>query len=182
MAILAKTGGTPQNAEPHAGEVVLTRAEAAFLSLCLAALDDDPLSSSPLPSSEQVDIARGEASLSRPQAEFIKIWIQYKGDLISIAEHAEMEPGRVARYLSSPAVIRILTEAAKVDPNIPPPIATKEELAVAWTLVSRIDSMPISYQREARQELAKMMGYYPQGSDGVNVGVQVILNGELTDG
>lgn len=177
-------GGYPQNAAAAGGEVVLTRAESDFLDLTVSQLDayDDPFAPS-IPSLEQdIDVKRRDASLTLPQATFIKLWIEHKGDLLSIADSSQIEPSKFPRYLSSPSVVRILTKASRLCPNVPPPIASKEEIAAVWTMISRTDAMPVSYQREARQELSKMMGYYPSGSDGVNIGVQVVLKGDLVDG
>lgn len=177
MSDLEIRGAYPQKSEPGAGEVVLTRAETAFLDLVLTADTCDP--DFP-PSPSEITQARTDASLTQKQGDFIRDWVKYKGDLFDLADFAHYEPGRLARYLASPAVYRILTEASKRRTELPPPIPTKEELAVTWGMVSRDSAMPLAHQREARQELAKLLGYYPNGSDGVNVGVQVVLRGDLT--
>lgn len=178
MANLEKRGAAPQNGEPGAGEVVLTRTESAFLALTLAALYGDPLAQ---PSESALAEARDAAEIPPKQAVFIGAWIVHKGDLVALSEEESIEPDQFVRYLTSPAVFRILTEAARRCPNLPPPIPTREELAVTWGIISRTPSMPLNYQKEARQELAKLMGYYPGGADAVNVGVQVILKGDLTN-
>ena len=177
MGDLEIRGAYPQKAESGAGEVVLTRAESAYLSLVLAADTCDP--DFP-PSPSEITQARTAASLTPKQSDFIRAWVKYKGDLFDLTDVEHYEPGRLARYLASPAVYRILTEASKHRAELPPPIPTKEELAVTWGMVSRDNAMPLGHQKEARQELAKLLGYYPNGSDGVNVGVQVILKGDLT--
>lgn len=174
---LENRGGYPQNGETAAGEVVLTRTESDFLSLSLAAEMGDPEFA---PSAEVLTNARKAASLTVAQGRFVQDWMRYKGDLFELTDFGFYEPSRVTRLLASPAVFRILTEAARLHPELPPPIPTKEELAVTWGMVSRDGAMPLAHQREARQELAKLMGYYPHGSEGVNVGVQVVLNGDLT--
>ena len=178
MADLEIRGGHPQSCEPAAGEVVLTRAESHFLSLTLAALSGDPFDT---PSEEAVAEARDAAGLSPKQAAFVESWISHQGDLVALSEESFIEPSSFVRYLTAPVVFRVLTEAARRWPNLPSPIPTKEELAAAWGIISRLPSMPLNYQKEARQELAKLMGYYPNGSDAVNVGVQVIVKGDLTN-
>lgn len=170
-------GGVPQRREASAGEVVPTRAESHFLSLVLESLEKG----SPMkPTKEQLTEAREEADLNGRQAEFIKAWIRHKGDLVSLSELEFIEPDKFVRYLTSPAVFRILTEASRLNATVPAPIPTKEELAVSWGIISRMASMPLSYQREARQELCKLLGYYDK-NDAVNVGVQVVLKGDLTN-
>ncbi len=170
-------GGIPQRREASAGEVVPTRAESHFLSLVLESLEKG----SPMkPTKEQLTEAREEADLNGRQAEFIKAWIRHKGDLVSLSELEFIEPDKFVRYLTSPAVFRILTEASRLNATVPAPIPTKEELAVSWGIISRMASMPLSYQREARQELCKLLGYYDK-NDAVNVGVQVVLKGDLTN-
>lgn len=170
-------GGIPQRREASAGEVVPTRAESHFLSLVLESLEKG----SPMkPTKELLTEAREEADLNGRQAEFIKAWIRHKGDLVSLSELEFIEPDKFVRYLTSPAVFRILTEASRLNATVPAPIPTKEELAVSWGIISRMASMPLSYQREARQELCKLLGYYDK-NDAVNVGVQVVLKGDLTN-
>lgn len=180
MPTLEKQRGTPQNGASAGGEVVLTRAEADFLSLHAVYLDDDPFAD--LPDPELVDAARQAACLTKVQADFLRAWFEHKGDLISMSADLASSPGAVGRCLTSPAVLRILRKAAEVSPNLPPPVATKDELSAVWTRVSRDESLPLSYQREARQELAKLEGLYLNSGDAVNVGVQVVLKGDLTDG
>lgn len=177
MEKLEIRGGIPQRREASAGEVVPTRAESHFLSLVLESLEKG----SPMkPTKEQLTEAREEADLNGKQAEFIKAWIRHKGDLVSLSELEFIEPDKFVRYLTSPAVFRILTEASRLNATVPAPIPTKEELAVSWGIISRMASMPLSYQREARQELCKLLGYYDK-NDAVNVGVQVVLKGDLTN-
>jgi hypothetical protein len=178
MTDLEIRGGYPQNAESPAGEVVLTRAESAYLTLSLSADQTDPFYD---PDNAELENLRKEASLTIKQGRFIQDYLCYKGDIIELADIEHYEPSKIARYLASPAVRRILTEAARLCPELPPPIPTKEELAVTWGLVSRDPAMPLAHQREARQELAKLLGYYPHGDEGVKVGVQVVLKGDLTD-
>jgi hypothetical protein len=147
------------------------------LSLVLAALSDDPFNA---PDSRQVTLAREEAGLTDAQGKFIASWIRHKGDLLSISELDLIEPDQFVRYLTRPAVFRILTEASRLHTDIPAPIPTKEELAVAWGLISRSPTAPMTFQREARQELSKLMGYYSH-DDSTKVGVQVIVRGDLTN-
>lgn len=179
-------GGYPQKSEAAAGEVVLTRAESDFLELAvssLAAYDEgDPFAPSKPSLERDLDCKRRDAFLTLGQSTFISLWIEHKGDLLAIADSAKIEPSQFTRFLSSPSVVRILTRASQLCPNVPPPVASKEEIAAVWTLISRTDTMPLTYQREARQELSKMLGYYPSGSDAVNIGVQVVLKGDLVDG
>lgn len=175
---MEKSGGYPQKRESAAGEVVLTRTESDFLALCLSAEMGDP---SFAPSPDALVEARKAASLTAAQGQFVRNWLRFRGDLFGLMDAELYEPGRMTRLIAAPAVYRILTEASRLHPELPPPIPTKEELAVTWGMVSRDTAMPLSHQREARQELAKLMGYYPHGSDGVNVGVQVVLKGDLTD-
>lgn len=170
-------GGTPQSCDSTPGGVVATRAESHFLALTLAALSDDPFNA---PDSRQVSLAREEAGLTEAQGKFIASWIRHKGDLLSISEIDLVEPDQFVRYLTRPSIFRILTEASKQRIDIPAPIPTKEELAVSWGLISRSPTAPLSFQREARQELSKLMGYYAH-DDSTKVGVQVILKGDLTD-
>lgn len=169
-------GGAPQNCASDAGGVVATRAESRFLNLTLAALSDDPFNA---PDSRQVNLAREEAGLTEAQGKFVASWIRHKGDLLSISEIDLIEPDQFVRYLTRPAIFRILTEAAKLRIDIPAPIPTKEELAISWGLISRSPTAPLSFQREARQELSKLMGYYAH-DDSTKVGVQVIVKGDLT--
>lgn len=177
MSSLEIRGGTPQNREPNAGGVVITRAEADFLAVTLSALSDDPFTA---PDSRQVEIARDAAGLTADQGRFVASWIRHKGDLLSISELDLVEPDQFVRYLTRPSVFRILTEASRLHPDLPAPIPTKEELAVAWGLISRSPTAPMGFQKEARQELSKLMGYYSH-DDGAKLGVQVIVKGDLTN-
>lgn len=175
---LENGGGYPQKRETSPGEVVLTRPESHYLAVCLSAELGDP---SFAPAPEELIESRKAASLTAAQGQFIRNWIRYKGDLFSIIDADLYEPSRMTRLIAAPAVFRILSEAARLRPELPPPIPTKEELAVTWGMVSRDAAMPLGHQKEARQELAKLLGYYPHGDEGVKVGVQVVLKGDLTD-
>ena len=170
-------GGYPQNLTANGEEVVLTRAESVFLDTALDVVSGDPLS---LVTESDLLLARENAGLSAPRARFCVEYLRYKGDLVALSEATEFSPSNVTQYLTSPTVFRILEEASRRHPDILSPIPTKEELAVVWSVVSRSDTMPLSYQKEARQEIAKLMGYYTTPSSGnVNVGVQVVLQGDL---
>lgn len=177
MAGAELMGGHPKSCEPAAGEVVLTRTEQAFLSLVLLADGTDPDFQ---PTEAELETSGRSASLTLKQSRFIQDWVKHKGDLFDLFDEELYAPSRVTRFLSSPSVLRILSEASRLRPDLPPPIPTKEELAVTWGMVSRDSAMPLGHQKEARTELAKLMGYYPNGADGVNVGVQVVLKGDLT--
>lgn len=170
-------GGYPQNLAAHGEEVVLTRAESVFLDTALAVVSDDPLS---LVSEADLILAREDAKLTPARARFCVEYLRYKGDLVALSEATEFSPTNVTQYLTSPTVFRILTEAARRYPDILSPVPTKDELTVVWAVVSRCENMPLSYQKEARQEIAKLMGYYTTPTSGnVNVGVQVVLQGDL---
>lgn len=162
---MEKAGGVPQKLSPDARGVSLTRPESTFLDHALSALTDDPFYA---PDEEAIDKARREACLPQSQADFIRSWIANKGDLFAMSETDFVDPGMFTRFLCSPLVFRILTEAAVRCPNIPAPIPSKEELAVTWGMISRTASMPLPYQKEARVELAKLMDYYPDSRKGVS--------------
>lgn len=177
MANLAEAGVYPQNDGGAAGEVVLTRTESQYVRLVLAAASGDPLES---PTEGEISSAAEASHVTAAQRRFIESWVVYKGDLFLMTEEAGFSPSEIVRYLQYPATLRILTEASRLSPDVPSPVPSKEELAAAWGVVSRSDGMPLSYQKEARQELSKLLGYYTTPSDGtVNVGVQVVLKGDL---
>jgi len=159
----------------------LTRAEADFLSLHAVYLDDDPFAD--LPDPELVDAARQAACLTKVQAEFLRAWFEHKGDLISMSADLASSPGAVGRCLTSPAVLRILRKAAEVSPNLPPPVATKDELSrrLDQGLPGRVPAPVLTSARPGRR-LAKLGGLYLNSGDAMNVGVQVVLKGDLTDG
>ena len=192
MQELAERVGYPQKRGPSAGEVVLTRAESRLFALLVAEYygrggrggrggyfgSEDPFFE--VPTEDAVSGAAAEAGVTEKQLAFLRCWIKHKGDLVALTEALVSEPSEVPRYLTFPVIFRILSELANKDASYPTPIPTREELAAAWGFVSRSPSAPSTFQRDARQEIAKLMGYYAQGSDAVNVGVQVIVKGDLT--
>lgn len=165
-------GEAPQNARASQGEVDVTHATAVFLSLL-----SNP-SSSPL----ERDLAAADCGLTPKQSSFVQTWVRCRGDLVEISEKALLSPGQVQRLLAVPAVFQLLSEAAKRDSGLPGPVASKEELESSWTLIARNEAMPLSFQGEAREQLAKLLGYYPAGQDGSNVAIQINLKGGLADG
>jgi hypothetical protein len=156
--------------------VHLTDGERSYIELVSRAA-----SGLPMRARERALTSAGEAlGLSPGQRGFVRLWVETHGDVVLMSEDGDLTPRQCLRYLSSPLVFRLLEGASRLLPNMPSPVMTKDEMVLTWTMVSRDPGVPENVQGEARKELSKLLGYY-QGvqSDGVNVGVQVVLKGGL---
>lgn len=171
MDNLAESGGHPQKADGGARGVVLTQAELVFLELLSDPLRDD----------ESFASAGHAAGLTDEQIGYVEEWVANHGVHWLTCESAGYDPKVGARVFRNPLVSKIINAAADRGMCVGT-IPSKEEVAGFLGQQLRNPFLPVATQQKAAETLAKMMGYFPAGSDGPRVGVQVILQGELTDG
>lgn len=169
---------TQLNAERNMAEDIvkapdsrITAKESDLLTCVLCFLSDDSLGYS----RQDVNAIGREAGLTARAVDALVAWIRHKGDMFSIMAEEDIPADALTSLFASPAMLRILDELSRRDASVPPPVATKDELLAVWTAASRSPGLPLTFQKEARQEIAKLSGLYPddKGKGGGQTNIQI---------
>jgi hypothetical protein len=165
MSNLETAGGHPPKTLPDAPGVSLSRTEASFLEAL----------TNPLTSCEDLYNTGTTASLDKSDVDFIREWVISRGAYWLTCENLSITRVEGTRAFRNPAVRRIINAAAEQGFCVGT-CALKDEVEDYFSQRMRSPFLPEAIRDNAADKVAKLRGYYPEGSKqpgGVNVQIVV---------